>query len=136
MYKRDVALIILYDEGKKVLIQFRDSKAKILPLYWGIFGGAIENGETPEQAVKREAFEELNYNLKNPKLILTQEFKETDHHGTKYVYAEKCIDKDVLRLQEGQDWGWFKLSEIKDLKMADHDKQLFEQIKDKIQGAK
>ncbi|MBI4163282.1 MAG: NUDIX domain-containing protein [Candidatus Aenigmarchaeota archaeon] len=132
MQKRDVALIILYDSEKRVLLQFRDAKTNILPLHWAFFGGAIEEGETADQAVRRECFEELDYHLKNPKLVLAQKFKEHGFEGTKYAYIEFCGDKSVLKLQEGQDWGWFKLSEIKGLKMAEHDKGVLKELEGKV----
>ncbi len=134
MQKRDVALIILYDSEKRVLLQFRDEKAQTLPLHWAFFGGAIEAGETADQAVRRECFEELNYSLKNPKLVLTQDFKDGVYHGTKYLYTEFCPDKGFLKLQEGQDMGWFKISETTKLKMAEHDKQALEMIRNKIES--
>ncbi len=136
MYKKIVSLVILYDSEKRILLQFRDSKAQTLPLHWGFFGGSIESGETPEQAVRRECFEELNYNMKNPKFVFAQEFKDVDHYGTKYVFIEMCNDKKALKLQEGQDWGWFKIEDTGDLKMCQHDKEVLEKLKDEIQGAK
>ncbi|MDP2708681.1 MAG: NUDIX domain-containing protein [bacterium] len=58
---RNVALIILFDQDKKILLQHRAEDAKRLPGYWGFFGGGIDQGETPEQAVRRETMEVLKY---------------------------------------------------------------------------
>ena len=53
-----VALIVL-DDGR-YLLQLRDQKPGIFyPGHWGLFGGAMEPGETPEAAVTRELEEEL-----------------------------------------------------------------------------
>jgi 8-oxo-dGTP pyrophosphatase MutT (NUDIX family) len=53
-----VALIVL--EDGRYLLQLRDQKPGIFfPGHWGLFGGAVESGETPEQAVRREIKEEL-----------------------------------------------------------------------------
>lgn len=101
--------------------------ARRLPGYWAFFGGQIENGETPGQAVYREAHEELNHKLKAPKLINDRDFiLLTGEKGHLYVFIDKfCGDKSFLRLQEGQDWGWYGKTEIKDLKMIEHDREIF-----------
>jgi phosphoglycolate phosphatase len=90
---RNIAVILLYDEDKKILLQHRSKDAERLPNYWGFFGGGINDNETPEEAVKREAVEELNYQLENPRLIMTQEFKGKHHDGTKYVFTEEFNHK-------------------------------------------
>src|ERR1700674_5416517 len=46
--------------GKRYLMQLRDQKPNIFyPGHWGVFGGAIDVGETPEQCLYREIEEEL-----------------------------------------------------------------------------
>ncbi len=62
-----VALAILYREGK-FLLQLRDNFPHILyPDRWGLFGGHLEAGETPEEGLKRELIEEINYLVPQPK---------------------------------------------------------------------
>jgi 8-oxo-dGTP pyrophosphatase MutT (NUDIX family) len=51
------ALIVI--EGQ-YLLQLRDQKSGIFyPGHWGLFGGACDAGESPEQALRREMQEEL-----------------------------------------------------------------------------
>ncbi|PIN87986.1 hypothetical protein COV12_00905 [Candidatus Woesearchaeota archaeon CG10_big_fil_rev_8_21_14_0_10_32_24] len=128
MIKRNVALIVLYNKDRKILLQHRAKDAERLPDYWAFFGGGIDGEETPEQTVYRETFEELNYQLKNPRLILTQKFKTTRHEGTKYVFVEEYDALQNLKLQEGQDWGWYQISETDSLKIVDHDRKVLEKI--------
>ena len=62
---RSVAVFILFDRNGKVLLQHKAKDSKVLPDQWAFFGGGIEKNETPEQAVRREAKEELGIELKN-----------------------------------------------------------------------
>lgn len=103
-----------------------------MPDHWSFFGGAIEKGETPEDAVKRETLEELNYKLKNPKLLMTQELHWKGHEGKNHIYFEKCEDKSGLKLKEGQDWSWFKIEDAKKLKIVVQFKEVLDCLKDKI----
>ena len=60
---RRVAIIVFYDDNKRILLQNREGISKFGEK-WGYFGGGIEEGETPDQALIREVKEELNYDLK------------------------------------------------------------------------
>ncbi|MFH1876316.1 MAG: NUDIX domain-containing protein [Candidatus Omnitrophota bacterium] len=120
-----VALIILYDSGERFLLQHRTHDAALLPNHWAFFGGRLETGETPRQALAREAFEELHYTVQSPELVLTHAFCEDDLCGELYVFTEYFGgDKNTLRLQEGQDWGWFSAEETSTLKMTGRDREI------------
>lgn len=129
---RSVAIIILYNQDKKILLQHRAEDAKRLPGYWAFFGGGIEAGETPERSVKREALEELNYELKNPKLVMTQKFFINNEDSAKYIFMEKFDENKKIVLGEGQGFGWFGLHELNGLKIVEHDKDVLEYIKGKF----
>jgi len=127
--KRDIALIILYDSKRRFLLQHRTSDAKVLPNYWAFFGGGIKNNETPEDAARRETFEELGYKIKNIELLLEQNFKIGDICGYRYIYTDAFYgNKSELKLNEGQGWGWFNLSETAGLRMTDNDRYVIEKI--------
>ena len=56
-----VAALLLLDDGRYVM-QLRDAVPHIFyPDHWGCFGGAVESGETPLAALRRELKEELEY---------------------------------------------------------------------------
>lgn len=129
---RNVAVIILYNEDKKILLQHRAEDAKRLPGYWGFFGGGIETSETPEQTVKRETLEELNYELKNPKLIMKQNFLWKDENNEKYVFVEEYNPRQKIILKEGQNFGWFLFSELNKLKIINHDVEVLKYVEDKF----
>jgi 8-oxo-dGTP pyrophosphatase MutT (NUDIX family) len=59
------AAIILV--GDRYLMQLRDERAEIwYPGHWGLFGGAMEAGEEPIAALRRELFEELELTFEAP----------------------------------------------------------------------
>jgi 8-oxo-dGTP pyrophosphatase MutT (NUDIX family) len=54
------AAALITDQHGRYLLQLRDDKPGILhPGAWGLFGGAIEPGESPAEAVERELIEEI-----------------------------------------------------------------------------
>jgi len=56
----DAVAAIICVEGDGYLMQLRDARPDIwYPDHWGLFGGAIDPGEEPIQALRRELLEEL-----------------------------------------------------------------------------
>jgi len=125
---RNVSLLILYNSEGRILLQHRAKDAVRLPDYWGFFGGGIEQGESPEQALKREILEELNYKTENSKLLTTLKFSYKGDENTKYVFIEKYDEKIPLTLGEGQGMEWFFPEETKKLKIVDHDLPVIAEI--------
>lgn len=119
MKMRRTALLILYTKDDKILLQHRNHDAPRNPNNWGCFGGGIEEGETPEQAVRRESFEEIEYRLQNPKLI-DAEAENQDREITTYTFVEEYDQSQPIVLHEGQGYGWFTLEEALKLPMSNH----------------
>lgn len=123
-FSRRVSLFVLVDKNKKLLLQHRDSTAKRLPLHWAFFGGGIEEGETPEDALAREAKEELQIELINPKLFKRYVQMVSSGMIEKYVFiAQTDFESNNLKKQqqEGDDLGFFSYEEIRSLKISDND---------------
>lgn len=132
-----VVAIILYDRAGKMLLQHRTNNAEIMPNYWAFFGGGVEGNETPEKAIKREAKEELNYDLAGPRLIYENEITVpgTNEKRLLSVFIEPFdCNKNVLKLGEGQGWGWFTRQETASLKMLDHNRAILKLATEYIKG--
>ena len=131
MAVRDVSVLILYTLTGQILLQHRTDDALRLPGYWAFFGGGIEQGENPTEALKREIREELSYLVQNPEFFLAQKVRdeESDYDNRKYVFVEEYQGQS-LQLGEGQAMGWFLPDETHALKMADHDRFVVQQVRD------
>jgi 8-oxo-dGTP diphosphatase len=108
---KSVALIVLINKEKKILLQHRSADAPINPSKWGFFGGRIEREEVAVEAVKRECQEELNYALENPKLLWEGEYGDC----YAYIYTEEYNPKKEITLKEGRGLGWFSMQESEKL---------------------
>ena len=129
MAKRDVSVFILYTTAGRILLQHRTPDAFSLPNYWAFFGGGIERGESPEQALEREALEELSYQVRNPRYLMAQTVRDSQDESIKYVFVEQYQDQPLV-LGEGQAMGWFSPDETHELKMIEHDRIVVERIRE------
>lgn len=104
-----VAIAIIYQDGK-YLMQLRDNIPHILnPGVWGLFGGHLEPGEDPEEGLRRELIEEINYPVEE----LTKFRPYADSNVIRYVFScSLAVTIDQLELNEGWDFGLLTPAEI------------------------
>lgn len=126
MPKRQAAGIILYKDGK-MLLQHRSDDASRNPGLWGLFGGGIEEGETPIEAVRRETMEELEYRLNDPRFI---DIEESDAQ-TVHLFVEE-YDGSPLVQREGKGMGWFTLDETLRLDISPTRRASLERLRDRL----
>lgn len=62
--ERHVASVMLVNQRGHVLLQQRDDRPDLAYAgHWTLFGGQVEEGETPEECIRREIREELDLDL-------------------------------------------------------------------------
>lgn len=117
-----VALIMFYDSKKRILLQDRRGISKTGER-WGYFGGHIERGETPEQALLRETKEELGFDLSKYNYKFLGRFTDPknpnrDFTVDRWVYVAPMPPLSKLRLAEGKAMKLFTLRQATRLKMV------------------
>ena len=94
---------------------------------WEFPGGKVELGESPEEALKREIWEELETRIKVERLVATTEYDYPKFHLKMHCFI--CsIESGQLTLKEHEAARWLKLSEIYTVDWLPADKIVIDEI--------
>ena len=91
---RNRGSVIIIEEGKVALIK-RNRNGSI---YYVFPGGGIEDGETPEMASEREAFEELGV-----KVHLKECINKLENDGTQYFFLAEILE-GIIGTGQGEEY--------------------------------
>ncbi len=105
-------------EGERFLMQHRDRiEGIIYPDHWGLFGGALDEDETPEEALRRELAEELGLAVERATYFtaVDYDFRFCGKGVTKrnyFVVPISAAQRAGLTLGEGQAMADFTAAEV------------------------
>jgi len=105
---------LIYNEDGKFFMTLRGPKAKNEIGKWEIPGGAVEFGETFEQAIVREVLEE--YGIK----IRVKELPDEHQHWVSPTYICEIIEGEpvIKEPEKCTDIGWFSIEEAEKLPLS------------------
>ena len=121
--RRAVAIAILH-QGDQFLMQLRDDIPGIpYPGYWAFFGGHLEPGEAPEDAMQRELLEEIGY---QPPVLSKFGIYADDKVVRHVFHGPLTVGIEAFVLGEGWDFGFFT---IEDIKRGDRYSEIAQQVR-------
>jgi mutator protein MutT len=117
--------------GAGCIIEFNNKILVVRNTYgirlWGFPGGGINNNESPEQAAKREAFEEVGIDVKNIRSL--GQFDYTLHYrsGTVYIFTGNA-DSEIIKIDPNEilEARWVIYDDLSDLKFSSIARRMLE----------
>jgi F420-dependent oxidoreductase-like protein/mutator protein MutT len=108
--------IILINKRNQLLLHLRDDKPTIpYPNMWGLPGGYVEEGETPEQCITREMKEELGIELEAVSFVAAAQRS----FGFEYTFWSNVdFPVESIALTEGQAIKWVHFDEVRGMILA------------------
>lgn len=109
---RRVVLAMVHHCKTEFLLQLRDFKPTILhPGRWGAISGSWEDGESSEEAMYRELWEELTFRPSHLKFVATIPLLPDNASIDMYACPVEPVSMSIT-LREGQEVGWFLAADI------------------------
>ena len=126
MKQIEVVAAILHDSENRIFATQRGSGD--WKDWWEFPGGKIEPGETPEQALKREIWEELETRISVGQLLQTVEWDYPKFHLTMHCFL--ChVESGHLTLKEHEAARWLSPNELDSVQWLPADWEIIENLK-------
>jgi 8-oxo-dGTP diphosphatase len=117
--KKNAVAIIVNGDNKILLLKRSDDPKQWMPSKWALVGGAIDKGETPEEAIKREIKEETGLEIN--KFVNTFTIKRhKDSIETMFACRYDGDPTDIKLNEENTNYGWYDIEEINYLEIVPH----------------
>lgn len=123
---RPAALCYIYKDGKVLLLRRRQPP---FAGRWTAPGGKVRAGETPDEAVRREVWEETGLEIVSPKLrlVVLESGPQPLLNWLLYVYLADTFSGDLRTSDEGP-LAWTRVEELPQVGMPDVDLIISEHV--------
>ncbi|HBR01455.1 MAG TPA: 8-oxo-dGTP diphosphatase MutT [Ruminiclostridium sp.] len=121
----NVAAAVIVKENKILITQ--RAKEDSFPLKWEFPGGKLEEGETPEECLKREITEELNLDIDVQNYLGSYAYPYETGDIRLIIYKAQIISGD-MQLNVHNDAKWVTVNELKNYEFPPADTDLIEKL--------
>ena len=111
---------IIVRDGRILAVKRGENKNKAVAFKYEFPGGKIEQGETPEQALRRELLEEMNYDIQVGEKFMSVTYEYDDVFVNLHTYLCQPLS-DTYTLNEHIDEKWLLPSELLSVEWAPAD---------------
>ena len=118
------AAAVIFDDERRIML-VKSTYQRFHP--WGLPGGSLNYGETPEDAVIREVREETSLKIEIESLLLVKTWIP-DRVGMYYLCS--IVDGEFQPSDEVSEYGYFSLDTLPDVRPLDE--FLIQQIYEKV----
>ncbi|HYF75217.1 MAG TPA: 8-oxo-dGTP diphosphatase [Candidatus Nitrosocosmicus sp.] len=116
-------LCYITKDGKTLMLHRIKKQNDVHEGKWNGLGGKLEQGETPEECVIREVFEESGLAVKSPQLrgILTFPLFSNNEDEYTFLFTASDFEGELIDSEEGK-LEWIDNSQILDLNLWEGDR--------------
>ena len=112
-----VVAAVVCRQGKYLCMQKGQTKFPYTSFKYEFPGGKVEPGETPEEALRRELLEEMDYAVQVDRHLVTVHHAYPDFEITLQAYLCSA-DDESFRLKEHQAFCWLPVERLSELDWA------------------
>ena len=115
---------VMKDDQGRYLMMKRSADSKIFPGVWEFPGGKIEPSERPLDALRREIWEELGYDIPPVTPFGIYSTEVFDKAIELHAFIGEADEQITPKLIDHDAYGWFDADELVSLNVPDPDKPI------------
>ena len=127
MKRITVVAAVIENTGQFLCVQRAENKFEYISKKYEFPGGKVEDGETQEEALKREILEELSLDVAVAEKIITVDHSYPDFSISMHAYRCSSQNQDIT-MHEHIDYKWLELEDLDRLDWAAADIPIVEKL--------